>query len=195
MQRTLSAIATTGLMTAGLALAGPAQAAPAEYPPTSHHKAALSEVVLGGAWTVEFGSPIKGNRHQVRLRTDNGKVSGFIRSFYCPSGATVSPRWASSRCTHRQTIYLKNQGGNKVGWVSSTGNSATQRGYLMGTSGSSSWPFDARFTLYATEPPTDDGDGTFYSWWRAARPQGSFAGKPILAGTTRYGQISGYGPV
>lgn len=195
MKRMLSTIATTALCAAGLAVAAPAQAATTiEDPPTSHHKYAQSEVVVGGAWTVEFGGPIKGNRHQIKLRTDTGVVSGFVRSYYCPSGANISPRWASSRCTHRQTITLKNQGSHKVGWVSSTGASATQKDYLMGYQGSKVWPFDANFTLYATEPPTDDGDGTFYSWWRDARPQGSFAGKPILAGTTRYGSIGGYGP-
>lgn len=196
MKRMLSTIVTSGLCTAGLALTSTAQAAPTiEDPPTTHHRYAQSEVVLGGAWTVEFGSPIRGNRHQVRLRTDNGRVSGFIRSFYCLSGASVSPRWASARCTHRQTIWLKNTPDNPwVGWVSSSGTRATQRDYLMGVSGSRAWPFDADFRLYASSAVTDDGDGTFYSWWRDATPHGSFAGKPILSGTKRYGTIGGYGP-
>ncbi|OAB86634.1 hypothetical protein AWH69_09195 [Janibacter melonis] len=174
--------------------AAPGRTATTETTPTTHHRYAQSEIVLGGAWVVEFGTPIRGNRHQVRLRTDNGVVSGFIRSWYCPTGASVSPRWASSRCTHRQTIWLKNLDGHRVGRVSSTGRSATQSDYFMGVSGSRSWPFDADLTLFATSEPTDDGDGTFYSWWRDARPQGTFAGKQILSGTTRYGQIGGYGP-
>lgn len=194
MKRTLSTLVTAGVCCAGLAVTTSAQAAPTHASATTHHRYAVSEVVVGGAWAVEFGSPIKGNRHQIKLRTDNGTVTGFVRSWYCPSGANVSPRWASSRCTHRQTITLMNQSGHKVGWVSSTGRSATQQDYLMGKRGSRVWPFDADFTLYATSGVTDDGDGTFYSFWRDARPQGSFSGKPILPGTTRYGSIGGYGP-
>lgn len=195
MKRMLSTLVTAGLCSTGLVFATSAQAAPtgATAPPTTHHRYAVSEVVVADAWTVEFGSPIRGNRHQIKLRTDNGTVSGFVRSWYCPRG-TVTPRWVSSHCTYRQTITLKNQGGHKVGWVSSTGLSATQKDYLMGTSGSRNWPFDANFTLFAHGPVTDDGDGTFYSFWRDATPHGSFAGKPIMSGSKTYGSIGGYGP-
>lgn len=200
MMQLLSTITAATFTAAALAVAGaPAGATPASQtaasaPPTEHHRYAQSEIVLGGAWIVEFGSPIRGNRHQVKFRTDNGVVSGFIRSYYCPTGATVTPRWASSRCTHRQTIRLENYAG-PVGRVSPTTKSAIQSGDFMGRSGDRIWPFSADLTLYATEEPTDDGDGTFYSFWRAARPQGTFSGKSILAGSTRYGQIGGYGPV
>lgn len=193
MKRMLSTLATIGLCVGSVA--GSAHASTTiEDPPTTHHRYAQSDIVLGGAWVVEFGEPIRGNRHQVRLRTDNGIVSGYIRSWFCPTGASVSPTWVSSRCTHRQTIWLKNLNRHKVGWVSSTGLSARQDSYFMGTSGSRAWPFDADLTLFANTAVTDDGDGTFYSFWRGARPQGTFAGKPILSGTKRYGSIGGYGP-
>lgn len=163
--------------------------------PAGHHDFVSSGVVLAGAVNNEFGPRIWGNRHQLRLTTDNGVASGYLRSFYCPSGASVSPTWASSRCTHRQTIRLQRWPGFDVGWVSSTGLSATQRGNLYGArDGRVRWPLESNLTLYATGYAMDDGDGTFYSWWREASVRGTFAGLPILAGSRREGLIGGYGP-
>lgn len=194
--RTAAGLATA--LTLGAALAGGASAAPpgpAAAAVSSHHRYATSGVVLTGGFNNEFGPALRGNRHQVRLTTDNGVPKGWVRSFYCPSGASVTPTWASSRCTHRQTIYLKRMNRTKVGWVSSTSLSATQKGQVLGQRGSSLWPLEPNFTLYATSAPMDDGDGTFYSYWREARVTGSFAGLSILSGSKQEGWIGGYGPV
>lgn len=200
--RTTSRVAalTAATLLAGTALAGTATADPAA-PVTPQRAAAAGdhrftdvEVVLAGKMPVEFGPAILGNRHQLLLRTDNGRPAGTLRSYYCPTGASISPTWASSRCTYRHTITLQRTG-DSVGWVSSTGLSGTQKGLVQGYRSSGYNPFDANLTLKATEPVTDDGDGTFYSFWAPARVTGTFQGLPILAGSKQTAYLGGYGPV
>lgn len=203
LSTTRGALVAAALVASAAVAAPAATAAPGEpgtgqisSAPSAHHRWAESHVVLGGRVYTEFGPYISGNRHQLHLVTDNGVSSGYMRSYYCPSGASVSPDWASSRCTYRQRIELSRWPGFSVGRVSSTSSSATQKGNLYGTRGSrGQWPFEADLTLYATGEPMDDGDGTFYSFWREAdRIQGRFQGTPIVPGSKRYGWIGGYGP-
>ena len=198
LARSAAVLAGTALLAAASAV--PSSAAPdprgagRDIIPTTDHRYATSWVVLGGGFQNEFGPPIRGNRHQVRLTTDNGVVSGSMRSYYCPAGASVSPTWASSRCVHRQTMTFENFERQKVGRVSSTALSAKQEGLIVGRRGTDRWPIEPDFTLYASGPVTDDGDGTFYSFWREATVSGSLSGRPILSGAKQEGYIGGYGP-
>lgn len=66
-----------------------------------------------------------------------------ITSFYCPTGATVTQTWRSSRCTHRSTSYLRSRGADYR--VSSTMRSAVVDGALV----SGSRRFAADLTLFA----------------------------------------------
>lgn len=199
--RTTSRVAALAAATllAGTALAGTASAAPAapitpQGSPGDDHRWTDVEVVLTGKMPVEFGPAVLGNRHQLLLTTDNGEPYGALRSYYCPSGASISPTWASSRCTYRHTITLEDSG-DSVGWVSSTGLSGTQKGLVQGYRSSGYNPFDANLTLKATEPVTDDGDGTFYSFWAPAKVTGTFQGLPLLPGSKQTAYLGGYGPV
>lgn len=198
-RRVLIAAAAAVCGLTGLA-AGPASAAPgidADTPdsPTTHHRYAATNVVLAGKFTVEFGPTIMGNRHQVHLKTDNGEVSGHMTSYFCPTDASVSPTWASSKCIKRQRIDFETVDGHPVGWVSSTGRSATQKGFFAGVRTSGRNMLEPSFTLYSTSDILDDGNEDFYSFWSQARAQGSMSGVPILKTAKQDCWIGGYGPI
>lgn len=127
MKRTTmtTVLASAATVAAGLTLATPATASTTAGGYAGYVTSA-SGVAVGKA------EQFSGNRHQVVLDTVNGYVAngGYIRSYYCPSGATISSSWASSKCTWRSTFTLSNFAQNNettlVGRVSSTGNSAVQ---------------------------------------------------------------------
>jgi hypothetical protein len=110
-----------------------------------------------------------GNRHQLRFSSVDGNLQTkytVLRSFYCPAGANITFRWASSRCTHRSTFKLKNAviGGAvvRMGRLSTTGNSATLRGPVTAVSTSSSVTrsLDVDIRMYSDER-TNWATGTF----------------------------------
>lgn len=96
-----------------------------------------STITSGGVVrsTVPFA---QGNRHQVRLTTTDTSTEGYVRSYYCPTGATVTSTWASSRCTHRGTakvvssVRVRTNGTttSDIHTVSSTGLSGWQDGLI-----------------------------------------------------------------
>lgn len=132
--RTAMAAAGAAALMAVTAAANPAAAAPKP-----------GETGWGGTGVVETNLVIegaadfeRGNRHQVKVVTTGGQVSGYIRSYFCPTGATVTDRWASSKCVHRGTARAVSgsriTGGELDGpmqWISSTGKSALQTGAVV----------------------------------------------------------------
>lgn len=70
---------------------------------------------------------VPGNRHQVLVdKSHRAEVGGWIRSWSCPDGATVTMSWVSSRCDHRLTQDLRPKWGtDPAEWLSSTTRSAT----------------------------------------------------------------------
>ena len=131
LTRTAATVLSATAVAAGLAAAAtPAQAQTSELANSTYSEA----VVVGSIYG------FRGNRHQFALSTTYGNIdSGSkIRSWYCPSGASITPNWASSRCTLRSTYKLVNfvEEGYPydIGTVSSTGRSAQQIGEVRGKS-------------------------------------------------------------
>lgn len=126
-------ILTTSIAAAAatLALAAPAaSAAPTGEATTSARTPAyVTSAVVSG--TIE-GVP--GNRHQVVVdRSHRAQPGGWIRSFSCPEGATVTMSWASSRCTHRLTQDLRLRSGTTATErLSSTTRSVTVSAAMVG---------------------------------------------------------------
>lgn len=108
---------------AATALAVPAEAGTQGWP-EGKSRLQTKGMLLG---SVEYE---RGNRHQVHLTSTSDEVSGFIRSWYCPSGVTVTPDWVSSRCTHRGTMRVVGPASERFHRVSSTGLSGRQWGYV-----------------------------------------------------------------
>ncbi|MGE9783895.1 hypothetical protein [Janibacter sp. G368] len=165
---------STALAAVALAAApaATAQAAPASAAPASAAPASASETVDAiELYDVAVGklSGFAGNRHQLRFSSVDGNLQTkytVLRSFYCPAGANITFRWASSRCTHRSTFKLKNAviGGAvvRMGRLSTTGNSATLRGPVTAVSTSSSVTrsLDVDIRMYSDER-TNWATGTF----------------------------------
>lgn len=124
LYRSSAAVLATTVLAAGLAAASPASAVSTEGGVATTG----SSVVVAGAL-----DGFRGNRHQLNLTTGDGMVhsTSTLRSYYCPSGASITPTWASVKCTHRATYKLSNFAQNNetstIGRISSTGKSATQK--------------------------------------------------------------------
>lgn len=177
---------TTVLASAATVVAGLGLAAPASASTTAGGyngwTTTTSNVAVGKA------EGFAGNRHQVVLQTVNGYVAkdSYIRSYYCPSGATISPTWASSKCTWRSTYLLSNfeQNGESglIGRVSSTGASATQTNLVTAKSRNSSKRAQVVVNL------------KIYRMAEGGQPfwvKGTVAGAPLQAGTRdgRFGRL------
>lgn len=159
--------AATGALTAlaGAALITGLAAAPASA--DIRDDATETRVVLSGAMSTDAGKRLPGNRHQLHLATHAGKVQGALRSYFCPAGASVTPTWASSRCTHRYTYKLTNfrQDGETslVGRISSTQRSAAVRGPVVLRSATTgrSWLVGSDIALTKYQSSTIAPSGTF----------------------------------
>lgn len=159
MQRTItSTVLAAASVLGGVAIAAPATADtdPSDYT----NQRTSSQTVAHG--TIDG---LRGNRHQVRLYTWEGKVmNSRVRSYYCPSGATITPTWISSKCVLRSTYSLTNFRQNNetshIGRVSSTGRSATQIAPVLAKNSSTgkSLVLGSDIKLYSRV----DGDGVGY---------------------------------
>lgn len=172
---TLTAAAT---VLAGIAVTGPASAdtRPSDY--TNHRTS--SQFVAHG--TIDG---LRGNRHQVRLYTWEGEVSSSrVRSYYCPSGATITPTWVSSKCVLRSTYSLGNFTQNRetglIGRVSSTRRSATQSGPVLATNSSTGKKLLLSSDVKLYSYVNGDGVGN-------VKVQGTFGGRGF--GATRLGDF------
>ena len=139
-----------------------------------------SDVVAQGAI-----DGLRGNQHQVRLYTWQGTVmNSRVRSYYCPSGASVTPTWASSKCALRSTCSLRNFAQNNetshIGKVSATRRSATQSGPVLATNSytGKSLLLSADVKLYSHVNSDGVGD---------VKVQGTFGGRGF--GATRFGDF------
>lgn len=134
----LATAASVGLVATGAS----AQAAPAESSRVLAEHVTV-RVMLDGAMT-----GVQGNQHRFTYQTDTEGMpwpasAMKITSFFCPTGATVTQTWRSSRCTHRSTSYLRPRSADYR--VSSTMRSAVVDGTLV----SGSRRFAADLTLFA----------------------------------------------
>lgn len=93
----------------------------------------VSNAVIDGAVPFE-----RGNKHQLRISSTGSQVTGYVRSYFCPTGATVTDKWASSKCVHRGTARLtagyrlvQSEPAGSPQWISSTGRSAYHTGLFQ----------------------------------------------------------------
>lgn len=88
-------------LAAGIGLSTTASAAPAET--TAREPAFVTSAVVSDSLR-----GIPGNQHQVLIdKSHRNEIGGWVRSWSCPPGATVSMSWVSSRCDHRLTQDLR----------------------------------------------------------------------------------------
>lgn len=149
LHRTAVTVISAAAVLGGLATASPASAATTGY---ANAVTKSSSVVTGKI------AGFAGNRHQFVLTTVEGKVASGskIRSYYCPSGASISPTWASSKCTLRSSYAVRNSYVTwNIGSISSTGRSATQLGPVMASSSTRSIDLGVELKLFR-----QDGDPT-----------------------------------
>lgn len=121
----------------------------------------------------------QGNRHQVVLNTAGGSVQSTsrVKSYYCPSGASITATWVSSKCVLRSTHSIGFVDGSPIGRISSSGQSASQRGWvrLVSTATGRSTVVWSQLSLYPAR--TNPVTGTFAGlstqssqeiagWWR-----------------------------
>lgn len=183
MRRTIATTAVTLAVTGLLAL--PASAAPTDD--------------SGDRYTQTFGvvegslSFTKGNRHQLVVkaatdpRTGDTEATGYLRSYYCPSGATITHRWASSACTWRSThaVTAAQDGFSRV---SSTQLSARQGGEItLRSSAGSSYRLPVDLVLRQSSNPGGE-------WYRLATVSGNVSATPYRPTPTSDEQ-AGYGVV
>lgn len=154
-------IAASALLAMGLAAAPSAAQAGASSWPSGKSMIRTQGVTAG---RISF-SP--GNVHQISMTTTDSSISAWMRSYYCPKGASYSERWVSKRCTHRVTWVVYDARGLRKAdsphpydghWVSSTGRSAEQavRFWTL-AAGSSTWE-GPRINFMLTARRTSTGE-------------------------------------
>ena len=105
--RRLAATAPLGVALAALLVPQTATAEPGPPNEPELTPSYLTSTVVEGSLE---GTP--GNRHQIVVdRSQRDTVDGWVRSWSCPEGATVTMTWASSSCTYRLTQDLRSQYG------------------------------------------------------------------------------------
>lgn len=146
-----------------LALAPAASASQAATPPSpSSLLFGFSDVVAG---TVP-GTP--GNQHQLYLLHGRTGTSGYLRSWTCPEGVTVTNNTAPDSCTHRVTQDLRMQyGWSPIARISSTGKSGIFRtAHLVGVNRASGYrrSISTDLTFYASPGASVGGADGHYVW-------------------------------
>lgn len=132
----------------------------------------VSDVISG---TVA-GTP--GNRHQFYLIDGVGGPDGYLRSWSCPPGATVTTRWVSSSCDHRLTQDLRKRWGtNPSARISSTGRSGSHVASLTGVNRDSGYKRNLSSDLVAFAEKDAVAGASEGSWtWSQARVSGYLGG-------------------
>lgn len=118
-----AAVLATAVIAAGMG-AGSAHATTGTTAEVDHTKSVF--VAVGKL------DSFQGNRHQVVLNTAGGSVKSTsrVKSYYCPPGASITASWVSSKCVLRSTHSIRFVDGSSIGRISSSGQSASQRGWV-----------------------------------------------------------------
>ncbi|UTT64941.1 hypothetical protein NMQ01_09360 [Janibacter sp. CX7] len=194
--RTTTALLAATPLALGLALAAAPQASAATTPPADAELLVQVADVYSGHL-----EGIAGNRHRVRVAQVDGRTTGFVQSWTCPSEATVTTRWVSPSCTHRSTFSLREQwGAPPQARVSSTGRSGVIAGKLVGVNRTTGWQrsFTVDLTMRAgtgatadRDPAPSDGEST--TVWSTATFSGDVSGADVWVKGTPQGTSSLFG--